>query len=146
RFLEDHGDLAAADVAELILAQVEQIDLARFGLEQDLAAVDARGRGWDEPEHAHGGDALAAARFAHDGDGLLRIDRKVRAVDGLDARAARVVEGDGEVVDAEERFGDGFACGLVHLRALLGSKASRRPSPTKLSARSVSPSRMQGKA
>ena len=55
----------------------------------------------------HGGDGLAAAGLADDGEGLSWVEGHADAVDGLDARASLVVEGDGEVLDAEEGLGRG---------------------------------------
>ncbi len=106
----------------------------------DWNAMDprsTRGWAWDEMEQAHRGDALAATRFAHDRDGLFRVNGEVCAVDGLmrgpeplsKETARSSMRSSGLVVS--------LVLGLVHLRALLGSKASRRPSPTKLSEQSA---------
>src|ERR1700730_8680738 len=61
RVLEDHRDVAPADVAQLLVVELEQI----LALEHDLA-VNHLARPLDETEERHSGDALAAPRLTND--------------------------------------------------------------------------------
>src|SRR5579864_2978782 len=61
--LEDHGDVATADVPELLLGQLEEV----APLEHDLA-VHHLARALHETEHRHRGYALAAAGLADDAE------------------------------------------------------------------------------
>ncbi len=104
--LEDHGDVVAADLSHLAVVEGEEIDgpfgRGRFALEPDVSAVELpRGPG-DELERGHGGDGLSAAGLSDDGDGVSGVDGHADAVDGLDAGSASGLEGDGEILDAQE--------------------------------------------
>ena len=70
RFLKDHGQLVAAQVGHLSGFQPQQIAVR----EADLAAVDARRLRWQETHQRHGGDAFAAAGFAHHANGLSGLN------------------------------------------------------------------------
>src|SRR2546423_6703376 len=77
---------------------------------------------------------LAAAGFAHDAEGLARIEVEADAVD----RLHHAIVGEElrlQVLDLEHRLAQRFC---------LGSRASRRPSPRKLNAISVSESAIAG--
>jgi hypothetical protein len=94
RVLEDHGDLLAADLAQLVGVQLEQVP----ALEQDLPGDPAA------PGQAHDGqvgDALAGARLADDAEGLAGVEREVDPVDRLDDTVVGV-EMDPEVPDLEQ--------------------------------------------
>ena len=80
RLLEDHGDAVAADVADLVLVDLEEV----FALEPDFAVDDAAGRRRDEAQEGEGGDALAAAALADEADGLALVEVVADAVDRLD--------------------------------------------------------------
>ena len=98
--LEDHGDVVAADLAQLGLGDLREV----LALEQDLAARDpTRGLG-DQAHDRVGRDALAAAGLAHDPEGLALGDREVDAVDGLD-RAGVGVEVGLEALELEQGLG-----------------------------------------
>ena len=82
--LEDHRDVPAAHLHPLLLGQPQQV--ARRGVgprveaEQDLAVAtlgEVRGQ---QADHRQGGDGLAAARFAHQAEGLPRLDVEARPV------------------------------------------------------------------
>jgi hypothetical protein len=70
RFLEDHGDLPAAHLAHLRVAQRQQISAGKT----DAAARDAAGRFGNEAQDRQCADGFAAARFADDPDRLAFID------------------------------------------------------------------------
>jgi hypothetical protein len=116
RLLEDHGDLAAADLAELL------------GLEsQDLAAVEAHtslhaGVLRQEAEHRHRAHALARPGLADDGEGLSALQRVAEL---LGRRNPEVVdrEVDRQAVDFEE--GSVVGAGLLVHREVLTSFIAR---------------------
>ena len=90
RLLEDHGDLIAANIAELAVVRLElcQVDdvggvgaVFKRAVEANLAFNDlARGR--DETHDRHGGHAFATAALADDADDLAAADVEVDAIDG----------------------------------------------------------------
>ena len=82
RFLEDHGDLVAADLVHLVHGQLRQV----HAVEEDLAGVDIA-VAVEQTEDAHGRDALAGAGFADDAEDLTGVERIAHAVDGLDGAA-----------------------------------------------------------
>ena len=96
RVLEDHGDVRAPELAQLVVRRVE-----------DLGAVVAhrpRLRGRRPREQAHdrpGQHGLARARLAHDAERLALVEGERHALDGLQ-RAAAGGEGDVEVLDLEQ--------------------------------------------
>src|SRR5690554_1278077 len=120
RFLKDHRDVVAADVAHIARRQVEQL----AAIEADTAPLhDLARRRRDQPKQGQRGDRLAAAALADDAEHLALLDREADAVDctrstlvGVEVRA--------QVGDLEQRHQD--------LRR--GSSASRSPSPTRLNA------------
>ena len=79
----------------------------------------------DEAEKRHRRDALAGSRLADDPEHLARIELPADLGDGVNDSVLGL-ELDGEVVDGEDRLRHGLVAG--------GSSASRRPSPTKLTA------------
>src|SRR2546430_796357 len=105
-------------------------------LEADLAAHDAAGRP-DEAEQGVRRHRLAGARLADDAQDLARAYRKAHAVDGLH-EAVLGGEMHGEVVHLEE---------LAHRTPRMrGSRRSRRVSPTRLNASTVSMMARPGKS
>src|SRR5262245_38272277 len=95
RLLEDHRDLAAADLPDALALRIErgQIDrLDRVGavqlglcppVEEDLTLDDPAGRPHDLQDRA-GGHAFAAAALADDAEGLAAADLEVDTVYRLD--------------------------------------------------------------
>ena len=146
RVLEDHGDLAAAQVPHLIVGQLDEVDAA----EEDLAAGDPAGRLRQETQQGQRGHALAAARLADDTERLVRRHIEAHAVDGMD-EAGRGGELDPQVTDGEEgvagRRGrrDEIRDDLGH-RLSRGSSASRRPSPRRLNPSTARMMAMPGKS
>src|SRR5262249_39662954 len=69
RILEDHRDVAPADLTEIIGFELEQVLVA----EDDLAAHDLAGF-LHETEDRHRGDALAAPGLADDAERLAAAD------------------------------------------------------------------------
>ena len=125
---------------------------------QDLAARRSRRAAMSSSRMiGQRGDALAAARLAHDAERLAALDREVDAVDGLDG-AVHDVEVRPQVAHVEQQVAGGAlasarAGGSVivsrwsvpHYSRLRGSRASRRPSPMKLIAITVRAIAMPGK-
>ena len=131
RVLEDHRDLAAPDLAQLLFRRQQQI----VALPQDLPALDAaRGLG-DEPQDAHGGDGFARPGLAHHGEDLTRLHHEADAVDRPHGAAVGFEIGP-EVADLQQR--------VVHQRSR-GSSASRKPSPMKTKAMTVKKMAAPGK-
>jgi hypothetical protein len=98
RVLEDHRDLLAADRSQLLVREPDQV----ASLEAGRAGGHPAGASQD-PEQGERGDALAAARLAHDPERLARRDVERDAVDGVDDPAAGP-EPNLEVLDGEERL------------------------------------------
>jgi CheY-like chemotaxis protein len=99
RILEDHRDLAPADLPQPRLLGGQQV----LALPQRLAARDGVAPG----VQAHDGevrDALAAPGLAHDAQHLALLDREVDSVDGLDYTVVGV-EMRSQVFDFEQRQG-----------------------------------------
>ena len=99
RVLEDHRDLAPAQIAHLPLARLAHVDAG----EAHRALGDAPGA----VEDAHHGirrDRLAGARLADDGQRLALGDRDVDVLHGLHRAAARC-ELHREIADVEQRDG-----------------------------------------
>jgi hypothetical protein len=76
RVLKDHCDLPAAHLAELVVAQLQQIAAA----EHDRASGHAP-RPREDPHERERGDALAAPGLAHDAERLTWRDVEGDAVD-----------------------------------------------------------------
>ena len=82
--LEDHRDVPAAHLHPLLLGQPQQV--ARRGVgprveaEQDLAVAALGEVRRQQADHRQGGDGLAATRFAHQAEGLPRLDVEARPV------------------------------------------------------------------
>ena len=79
RFLKDHADLVAANVAGLILTDRQQVDIAVLALEHDPAAGELRPRQICQPHDRQRGHAFARPAFADDGDGaaLRRVEAEI---------------------------------------------------------------------
>jgi hypothetical protein len=104
-FLEDDGDLAAADASHggpraVELGDVDNAFLDPRILEQDRARRDCRGARQQTHDRlaAH---RLARARFAHQRDGAARRDREGDLVDGAQD-AFMDTEIDGQVLDTQQ--------------------------------------------
>jgi len=94
--LKDHGDAAASVAAHGGLGEGEE----RLTVERD-GAGDVGRRG-EEAQDGEGSSGFAGAGFAYQAEGFAGIDLEGDSVDG-----GLVVEGDGEVVDFQERLGHG---------------------------------------
>ena len=127
RVLEDHRDVAAADLAQRVVGERQEV----AALEHRRPARDLAGAR-EDAEQREGGDALPAARLADDPQRLARGDVERDPVDGIDGAAARP-ELDVEVLDGEERLAGG-----LHRPRSLGSSASRSASPIRLKPRTTS--------
>ena len=100
RLLEDHADATAANLAELRLGQLREIDAAPLPGEQDFARLDHAGRR-HQPENRHRRHALAAAALADEAERFPAFDRQRHAIHRRHA-AGRGVKRRHEVVDFEE--------------------------------------------
>ena len=115
RVLEDHADPLAADRPHLALRQPEDVG----AVEEDLPAGDAS-VGGQQPHQGEHRDGLARAGLADDPERLARLERERQVTDGVH-RPVEGVELDAEVADLEEAH-----------RLAFGSRASRIPSPMKM--------------
>ena len=97
RLLKDDGDAIAAQGRELGFAEGSQLD----AVEPDRTVQDAAGRG-DEVEQRKCQDRLARSALAHDAEGAAAREPVGDAVEGHKRARARG-EGDGELLDREER-------------------------------------------
>ncbi len=84
RVLEDHGDAAAADPVQFLLAQADEFGSAEAGA-PGRAAIGGQ-ETHDRQEHL----ALARAGLADDADGLALADGEAQVVDRLDLALGRV--------------------------------------------------------
>ena len=103
--LEDHGDAAAADLAERAFVEGEDVLVA----EPDLAAEDVALVG-EEVDDGHADSGLAGAGLADEGEDLAALDIEGDLVEGVGGFVARAVA-DGEVSDADEGLGHGDSFG-----------------------------------
>ena len=105
RLLEDHGELRAAIVVELVGREADQL----------LAAVLHRALGpavrGEKAHDRHHGLALARSGFADDGDGLAGIDVEVDALHRMEDAVAGA-EADVKVADGKNGFGHS---GVLHV-------------------------------
>src|SRR6195256_5172769 len=127
RLLENDGDVGAAHVAHLRFRQGQQV----AALEQNLARRVIGLRVWQQLHHRQRGDRLAGSRFADQRERLALSDVERHLVDRQDVLVALAER------DRQRAHGEG---GLAHLsppRVLRGSKASRMPSPMKISSDSM---------
>src|SRR5439155_941823 len=85
RLLEDHRDLPAPHASHLLLGEREEI----ASLEHHLAADDLARRLRDEPHDREGADALAAAGFTDERDGLAFLHVPGDVVDRTHHAATR---------------------------------------------------------
>ena len=148
RLLEDHRHLEAAQLADLVLRELQQVP----ALEEDLTARDLGGRDVQQPHDRQRRHGLAAARFAHHPERAAPPDGEADAVDGLD-RAVHDVEPRPQVAHVEQMARRGrlasrparwrWRSSSGHSR-VRGSRASRSPSPMKLIARTVRAMAMPG--
>ena len=96
RVLEDHRDLVAADLAQFVLGQADELALTQL----DRAADDlAAGR--QQVHDRQPGHGLAAAGLAHQAERLAGVQVQVDVPDGLDGGLADVDVG-GQVGDVED--------------------------------------------
>jgi len=95
--LEDHGDVAAADGADLSGGEGGEI----AGVEEDVAGDG--GVGSEQAEDGEGGGGFAGAGFADEGEGFAGSDGEADAVHHFAGGCFRLAEGDGEIADVEQR-------------------------------------------
>ena len=112
------------------LAEREKVAAAIIGMPGRLSV---RGKKLHDGHH---GLAFAGTGFADDGDRFARVHVKVDTADRLD-RSIEGRKGHAQIADGKDRFS--------HAQRSFGSSASRRPSPTKFSAKSVDTRNTAGK-
>ena len=97
RLLEDHRDAVASNVADLFVAQGDDVP----SLELDVASGLDDSRRLDQAKNRESGDGFSAARLADDADRLSCTDVERHAIHG--ARDARLsVEPGPEIANGEE--------------------------------------------
>src|SRR5207244_669938 len=119
----------------LVVGHLDDVFLLSLIAEEDPAAGDPSRLG-HQPEDGHRGYRFAAARLSDDADGLAPVHMEGHAVHGFDCRGGCEEVGL-QVLDLEQWSGQGYLL-------ILGSRASRRPSPKAFSATSVRPSASAG--
>src|SRR5580693_190982 len=145
RLLEDHRNVVAADGAHLALGELQQV----LALEANGAGDLARGLG-DQPHQRHRGDRFATAGFTDDGQRLAFVDIEGNAVDGAVDTLTRAEMGL-QIPDFEQCHWSEprsrSRCLKISYKplAMRGSSASRRPSPSKLTASTVTERKAAGK-
>ncbi len=97
RILEDHRDVAAANVAQLVLRQRSHVHSVERDGSGDVAA--ALGQQSHDRERR---DALAAARLSDQADRLSRVDVEGHTVDCPDITPPAAAEDDLEVPDLQQ--------------------------------------------
>jgi len=102
RLLEDHRDLVAADPLHLGLGERQQVAAAVA----DAPAGDPARRVRDEAQDGQRGDALAAAGFPHDAQGLATAQVEGEAVHRAD-RPGRGAEFGPQLLHREHGVGGG---------------------------------------
>src|SRR5271169_5271881 len=120
--LADHCDLASAISAHFILRETEQIDALEFNRSSQNPAGTP-----DHAEYRGRTHRLARAGLTNETENLSSVDDNVDAVEHLDQPAVGV-EMHNQILHLEE---------LAHRPRILGSRRSRRPSPTKLKTSTV---------
>jgi hypothetical protein len=110
RVLEDHRDLLAADLAQIVLARADELGPAQLRRAGELGVGRLR-----QAEQRHRRHRLARAGLAHDGEHLALAQVERHLVDGVHD-AVLGGEVDLETVDAQQR------CGGAHERRILGSR------------------------
>src|SRR6202030_3759779 len=128
RLLKHDGDVVAANLPDVALAQLQEIAF----LEDDLARGMPRRRVGQELEDRQRRDRFAGSGFPDQRQRLALgdIERDMVDRERLLPTAAAAAEGDGEIADGEEGFG--------HAYVFRGSNASRTASPIKINNDSIS--------
>ncbi len=85
RILEDHGDAVAANLAQLVFAQLEQV----LTVKPHFAVHDLAGWLWNQANERHDAHALARAGLAHDRHGLALVDRVRNPIHCMDDAVLR---------------------------------------------------------
>ncbi len=133
RLLEDHRHPVAAQRPQPLRRRRQNI----LALQADRAR-DGLQRPGEQAHHREGGDGFARARFPDDADDLARADAERDVIDSEGAVAAAGQS------DAQPRDLQDGSLSLAHRPAILGSRVSRRPSPSMLTASTVRPRKMPG--
>src|SRR6516164_6511300 len=127
RFLEDHRQPIAAQVAHLAIGQAEQIGTIKANSARHL------GRALGQQSHdRQRGDALAAPGFADKAQGLSAPHREIDAINRMRRPPAIVVKDDLEIFDFEEgTSGAQDELSAASAFAISLSTASRSVTPTR---------------
>ena len=142
RILEDHRDIVAANMLHFFLGHLED----RTTAVANVAALNLSRRHRDEAHDGHGGHGLTRAGLTDDTQGLTAIERVGHAIDSAND-AILGVEIHLKVIDLEQMLALGnrlvlqvhIVLVLLHPYAsfILTSRASRRPSPSRVKASTV---------
>ncbi len=103
RVLEDHGDVVAADRAQLGIAQADQFPAVQLD-----RAVDDRPARRQQPHDGQARHRLPAARLAHQPEGLSRLDGQIDVADGVDDRLGEL-DVRGQIADLEDWGHPGYS-------------------------------------
>lgn len=95
---EDHGDLVAADLVELLLGDFQKV----LAVINDLSGL-GEGIGRLDAQDGLGGNGLTGAGLAHDRQGLALCQVEIDATDSLNLTVAGT-EGDPQVSYLQFRF------------------------------------------
>ena len=142
RILEDHRDIVTANVLHLFLSHFED----RTTAIANVAALDLSRRHRDKTHDGHGGHGLTGAGLTDDAKGFAAIERVGHTVDSAND-AILGMEIHLKVIDLEQMLALGnrlvlqvhIVLVLLHPYAsfILTSRASRRPSPSRVKASTV---------
>ena len=142
RILEDHRDVVTANVLHLFLGHLED----RTAAIANVAALNLSRRHRDKTHDGHGGHGLTGAGLTDDTEGLAAIERVGDTVDSAN-NAIFGVEIHLKVIDLEQMLALGnrlvlqvhIVLVLLHPYAsfILTSRASRKPSPSRVKASTV---------
>ena len=142
RILEDHRDIVTANVLHLFLGHLKDGAAAIA----NVAALDLSRRHRDKTHDGHGGHGLTGTGLTDDTQGLATIERVRHTIDSAND-AVLGMEIHLKVIDLEQMLALGnrlvlqvhIVLVLLHPYAsfILTSRASRRPSPSRVKASTV---------
>ena len=129
--LENHGHIIATHMFQFLRGHLQNI----LALQINLTALNHPRRVGNQIQDGHGRGGLARAGLPYQTQSVLFPNLNVNAVDRMDIRILRLIVNNQILYFQYQIF-----CHRSHLSYffIFGSSASRRPSPSKLSASTVS--------
>src|SRR5205807_6092529 len=142
----DHGDLRPADLAQLVLRPSQEVPALEADRPGDLCRLG------QQAHHGHGAHRFARTRLADDAKNLALRQAITHAPHGLYEPAVGR-ELDRQILDGENSVSGpaigsvdvGGVAGHARTRVCVGSNASRRASPMKLTVRAMTTMKSPGK-